>query len=93
MVNLTTASRRKQLEKLWVKSSKNPQKFNRIRIGLHQFFQYFFQALIDGEQPRVWQVSHRGKSDWSGYDPVSGCRVSGLSEAEMQAWLEQRYNR
>jgi hypothetical protein len=92
MVNFTTASQREQLEKLWVESPKNSQRFYQIRTRFYQFFQYCFQALINGEQLQVWQVSHLGQKYWNAYDPVSGCRVNGLSEAEMRAWIEERYH-
>jgi hypothetical protein len=92
MVNMTTASQRDRLEKLWVKQTKKPQLFDGIFTQFYAIFQSFIQSLTTGEQPRVWQVQQQGTKAWNAYDPVSQCRVEGLSESEMRAWLEHRYN-
>ncbi|MGB3532998.1 MAG: hypothetical protein WBA13_05720 [Microcoleaceae cyanobacterium] len=92
MENLTTISQSQQLEKLWGKSHKTPRRFDRVRIQFSQFFQRLFQ-FSTLQPPRVWQTQHPEYKCWNAYDPVSGCRVKGLSESEMRAWLEDRYNR
>ncbi len=93
MVNLTNNSQRDSLEQLWIQQTKKPQIIYRIPAYVHQFFQQFILGLITADQPRVWQVIQNGTSRWNAYDPVSQCRVEGLSEPEMRAWLEERYNR
>lgn len=93
MVNFTTASPRDRLEKQWIKQTQKYSFFEKIFGQVHAILQPFIQNLIAGDQPRVWQVRQSGKLYWNAYDPVSQCRVEGLSESEMRAWLEHRYNR
>lgn len=93
MVNLTTASQRDRLEKQWTQQTQSKPLLNRISAHVYTILKPFIQHLTTGNHPRVWQVQQQGKSCWNAYDPVSQCRVEGLSESEMRAWLEHRYNR
>lgn len=93
MINFTTASQQKPLEPSWVKSHKKPQLCYPITTRISQFLQQLFRFLTQGDQPQVWQVLHQGKSYWNAYDPATGQRVNRLSEAEMRAWIDERYNR
>jgi hypothetical protein len=93
MVNFTTASQRHQLEQQWSQPTKKYPFFSRISAQFYVIFQQVIQTLIASDQPRVWQIQHHGTSYWNAYDPVSQCRVEGLSDSEMRAWLEHRYNR
>lgn len=93
MINFTTASQQKPLKQLWVTSHNNHQSCYPRKTRFSQFLQQLFQVLTQGDQPQVWQVLHQGKSYWSAYDPATGQRVNRLSEAEMRAWIDERYNR
>jgi hypothetical protein len=44
------------------------------------------------QEPHIW-MSHTSQGDkWNAYDPLSGRKIVGATEAEMMVWLEARYN-
>ena len=50
------------------------------------------QPLTSGHELQVWTKRERyGKITWHAYDPVSDRHVVRESEAEMRAWVEERY--
>lgn len=59
-----------------------------FKRGLQQLVQY----LNSGNKLQVWtKIDRDGKITWHAYDPISDRRVVRESEAEMRAWLEERY--
>ncbi len=60
--------------------------------ALKSAFQFCAQFFANANEPQIWTETDRyGNTYWHAYDPVSGRSVSLDSEAEMRAWLEQRY--
>lgn len=54
--------------------------------------QQILQHLISGRELQVWTKTDRyGKITWHAYDPVSDRCVVRESEAQMRAWVEERY--
>ncbi|HIK55559.1 MAG TPA: hypothetical protein IGS37_10410 [Synechococcales cyanobacterium M55_K2018_004] len=48
--------------------------------------------LSGDSEPRVWQTCDRqGHTIWHLYDPATQGKTQFGSEAEVRAWLEQRY--
>lgn len=48
--------------------------------------------LNASSDPHVWEArSAAGETTWSAKDPISGRAIFNVSEAEMRAWLESRY--
>jgi hypothetical protein len=63
-----------------------------IKIIFKTIFLRLLQALTSRDRLQVWQKKDRyGRSYWQAYDPVSESTISLASEAEMRAWIEQRY--
>lgn len=93
MTNYTNASDRERLEKLWIQSTKSSNKLPDFSVIVLQILQNLLMFLTAGDQPRIWRVSNGKTFLWNAYDPVSDCRVEGLSESELQLWLEERYTR
>lgn len=59
---------------------------------LNRAFQVCVQFLINDHEPQIWTTTdHYGTIYWHAHDPVSDRSVTLASEAEMRAWLEQRY--
>lgn len=43
--------------------------------------------------PQIYQYFNRdGEMYWAGFDPYTNSSVSGVSESEIRAWLEQKYH-
>jgi hypothetical protein len=59
-----------------------------FKRGLQQIIQY----LNSGNELKVWTTRARdGEIRWHAYDRVSDRRVVTESEAQMRAWVEERY--
>jgi hypothetical protein len=59
-----------------------------FKRGLQQIIQY----LNRGSELQVWTtIARDGEIRWHAYDPVSDRRVVTQSEAQMRAWVEERY--
>lgn len=59
---------------------------------LEQAAQFFVQRLMADAEPRVWHTCDaEGYIWWHAHDPVTGRSLHDVSEAEMRAWIEQRY--
>jgi hypothetical protein len=60
---------------------------------LEQAAQRFVQRLMTDAEPQVWQTTDAtGKHWWNAYDPVTSRSLYNVPEAEIRAWLEQRYH-
>jgi hypothetical protein len=60
--------------------------------GLRHMGGAIVRFLAGGSEVRIWQTRTRnGELQWHAYDPNQGHGVTLSSEAEMRAWLEQRY--
>jgi hypothetical protein len=63
-----------------------------LSSALKSAFERCVQFFANANEPQIWAKTDRyGNTYWHTYDPVSGRSVSLDSEAEMRAWLEQRY--
>ncbi|BAZ22683.1 hypothetical protein NIES4073_35700 [Kalymmatonema gypsitolerans NIES-4073] len=61
---------------------------------LYKVWQKFIYALTSPEELQVWQKRDRfGNTYWEAYDPQTGGYFSSGSEADILAWVEQRYRR
>jgi hypothetical protein len=59
---------------------------------LERAAQRFVQRLMTDAEPQVWQTTDaNGKRWWNAHDPATGRSLYNVPEAEMRAWLEQRY--
>lgn len=59
-----------------------------FRFGLKQLV----QVLSPSQEPRIQaRSSQDGQTLFDAYDPVTQQRIRGVSEADLRAWLEQRY--
>lgn len=88
-----SALNRAQLETLYRRSNTLSYVAHRtLRLG-----QYLGQALVlwltrDPNQPHITQTQlASGEFVWHVYDPHTANRASFTSEAEVRAWLDQRY--
>ncbi len=65
----------------------------KLLSGLAQIVQYLLKVFVGSNELRIWQTYDRyGNNWWHAYDPVTGHHTSTDSEAELRAWVEQRYN-
>ena len=67
---------------------------NRHAVG--SFFGVFWQSLLKlllgSSEPIIEkQLDNNGQDLYSIYDRVTQQQISGLTEAEVRVWLEQRY--
>ncbi len=62
---------------------------------LSQVWQSLRTRLNVSEEPRVWPSCHdpAAPPTWNGYDPSTGQSIYGVSEVELQTWLEERHYR
>ena len=59
---------------------------------LKQLLQVFIQLFANGDELKIWiTTDHQGNKSWHAYDPVSDRSTIQSSEAELRAWIEQRY--
>ncbi|MBW4696186.1 MAG: hypothetical protein KME27_31110 [Lyngbya sp. HA4199-MV5] len=80
----------------WFTQSKQPATGDRTQLSLmgwvEQASQFLVERLMTDAEPRVWYTSDAdGCLLWHAYDPVTGRSFTDVSEAEMRAWIEQRY--
>lgn len=63
------------------------------RVG-GQVWQGFVRFMTESAtEPHVWTSHDRqGNLCWNGADPLTGRRITKVSERELLAWLEQRYS-
>lgn len=68
-------------------------KYNSLSFSwLYKAWEKFVHTLIHSEELRVWQRRDRqGNTYWEVYDPQTGKYFSSGSEADILAWIEQRY--
>lgn len=70
-----------------------PSKPSGIRQGFNQLVQGLLNNLSGSDEPRITEKRNRGGgSQWQVYDPTTGQSTTFLSEAEVRAWLDQRYH-
>ena len=93
MTNYTNASDRERLEQLWIQATDPSKNFPNFAVIIQPVLQKLLMFLTAGDQPRIWRVYHGKTQLWNAYDPISDCRVEGLSESELRSWLEERYTR
>ncbi len=93
MTNYTNASERERLEKLGIQATYPSNKFPDFAVIIQPVLQKLLMFLTAGDQPRIWRVNYGKTVLWNAYDPVSDCRVEGISESELRSWLEKRYTR
>lgn len=63
-----------------------------VLTWLEQAAQRFVQRLMTDAEPQVWQTTDAdGKRWWNAHDPATSRSLYNVPEAEMRAWLEQRY--
>ena len=56
------------------------------------FWQSLLKLLLGSSEPIIEkQLDNNGQTTYSIYDPITQQQVSGLAEAEVRVWLEQRY--
>lgn len=61
---------------------------------LYKVWQKFIYTLTSPEELQVWQKRDRfGNTYWEAYDPQTGGYFCSGSEADILAWIEQRYRR
>jgi hypothetical protein len=59
---------------------------------VEQVSQFIVQRLVADVEPHVWYTCDaEGRLWWHAHDPVTGRSLTHVSEAEMRAWIEQRY--
>jgi hypothetical protein len=70
---------------------KSPAKLSIIPT-LKRILEGLTESFLGGNELQIWQTYDRfGNNWWHAYDPVTGCRTRVQSEAEMRAWIENRY--
>lgn len=59
---------------------------------VEQASQFIVERLVADAEPHVWYTCDAdGRLWWHAHDPVTGRSLNHVSEAEMRAWIEQRY--
>ena len=59
---------------------------------LKQVLQALIQLFANGDELKIWiTTDYQGNKSWHAYDPVSDRSTIQSSEAELRAWIEQRY--
>lgn len=88
--SVAIADTQARLEQLLKSSPSLPQPDPRApwyqRLG-----QWLLTTLTDSQQVRVWTKITPNGTQWNAYDPATGRRFSGYSEADLRTWLERRY--
>lgn len=85
---------RKKLDTSYHQESQPQVKSLKLLSGPKQILQRLMQLFVGGNDLRIWQTYDQfGNNWWHAFDPVTGRYTSVESEAEMRAWIEQRYYR
>ncbi len=59
---------------------------------LHQIYQSLLKTVVNKPDIKIWRVSNqKGELHWRVYNPMNEQTGYFNSEAEVRAWLEQRY--
>jgi len=80
-----------ELEILWNQAAQQLTKKPSILSALNKLLCQIVDFFLGGNELRIWRTNDHGSSWWHAYDPVTGRSTSAHSEAEMRAWIEQRY--
>ncbi|HEY9622834.1 MAG TPA: hypothetical protein V6C78_20925 [Crinalium sp.] len=65
---------------------------SRLWIAAGEVLGSFFSHISNTSEPRIWQRRDRsGQLIWHVYDPTTNQSSRFTSEAEVRAWLDQRY--
>jgi hypothetical protein len=62
-----------------------------LKALLGRFWQALVRSLTSGHEPRIWERTDRGNTQWYVYDPTTGQTVCLPSEKEVRMWLDQYY--
>ncbi len=85
---------RKKLDTIYHQESQPQVKNLKLLSGAKQILQRLMQLFVGGNDLRIWQTYDQfGNNWWHAFDPLTGRYTSVESEAEMRAWIEQRYYR
>ncbi len=89
-LNSPTADQQ-HLERLWqLPPNPQPSAYS-LNQGLKRLGQWLLASLIDSQQVRIWTKNTRAGVLWCAYDPTTQRSVERCSEADLRAWLEERY--
>lgn len=92
MKNSISSFEREKLEFLYHQPTKVQTKKADSLAPLKRVWQRFINYLNTQNELQVWQSSDRdGHTWWNAYDPITGRTTKRNSEAEMRAWIEERY--
>lgn len=74
------------------KKIKTPVNYLKLLSELNQLFQRLTKVILGSNELQIWETcDDSGNSLWHAYDPVTERYTSVNSEAEIRAWIEQRY--
>lgn len=63
-----------------------------LKVQLGNFFHTLVAQLTNSTEPRVWQSENStGHVLWNAYDATTDRIIRNVSETEVRAWLETRY--
>lgn len=83
---------RERLEVTFRQFEQKQVKKSQLLLALNSIWQHLLRIFTKGNELQIWQTSDRfGNTWWNAYDPTTGCSTSLTSEAEMRAWIEERY--
>lgn len=86
---------RERLESIFSQSESKQVKKSKFFSAMNRIWQHLLTTLTkDINELQVWQTSDRfGNTWWNAYEPTTGRSISLASEAEMRAWIDERYYR
>ena len=84
---------KERLEVIFSQSEPKQVKQSKLFSALNRIWQYLLTILTkDINELQVWQTSDRlGNTRWNAYEPTTGRFTSLATDAEMRAWIEERY--
>ncbi|HEY9635511.1 MAG TPA: hypothetical protein V6D14_19060 [Coleofasciculaceae cyanobacterium] len=95
MTNSTNCSDKERLERIFnqPEQPEHPKAIKpKLITLLNRLLQGLVESMLSSHELRIWQTDDRlGNKIWHAYDPAIDKSISVESEAEIRAWIDNRY--